>query len=82
MVRTSSPFSEFRVVPENHDANFGLVEIQCQAGNAITEVDHLVEHGIAQAFNLCDTVANLADDTHVLLGGRGLSTGDLRLDFF
>ena len=82
MVRASSPCFELRVVAENDDADFGLVEIQCQAGNAVAEVDHLVEHGVGQAFDLGDAVANLADDAHVLFRSRRLRARDLRFNFF
>ena len=47
----------------------------------LPEVDHLVEHGIGQAFDLGDAVADLADDAHVLLRGRRLRARDLRFNF-
>ena len=61
--------------------DFGLVEIQRQAGNAVAEVDHLVEHRVGQAFDLGDAVANLADDAHILFGSRRLRARDLRFNF-
>ena len=73
---------ELGVVAENDDADFGLFEIQRQAGNAVAEVDHLVEHRVGQAFDLGDAVANLADDADVLLRRRRLRARDLRFNFF
>ena len=59
---------ELRVVAEDDDADFGLVQVQRQAGDAVAEVEHLVEHDIAEAFDLGDAVADLADDADGLLG--------------
>ena len=72
---------ELRVVAEDDHADFGLVEVQRQAGDAVAEVDHLVEHRVGQAFDLGDAVADLADDAHVLLRGRRLGARDLSFDF-
>ena len=68
--RTSSPSCELRVVAEDDDADLGLVEVQRQAGDAVAEVEHLVEHDVGEAFDAGDAVADLADDADVLLGGR------------
>ena len=74
-------FLKLRVVAEDDDADLGLVQVQCQTGDALAEVEHLVEHGIGQAFDLGDTVADLADDADALLAGRGFRASDLRFDF-
>ena len=74
-------FFELGVIPKDDHADIGLFQIQHQAGNAVAQVDHLVEHGVGQAFELGDAVAKLADDAHVLLGGRRLRARDLRFDF-
>ena len=74
-------FFELGVVAQNDRADFGLFEVQRQAGDAVAEVDHLVEHGVGQAFDLGDAVADLADDADVLLGGRRLRARDLRFNF-
>ena len=63
------------------DADLGLVEVQRQAGDAVAEVEHLVQHDVAEALDLGDAVADLADDADALLRGRGLGARDLRFDF-
>ena len=40
---------ELRVVAEDDDADVGLLEAQGQAGDAVAEVEHLVQHHVAQA---------------------------------
>ena len=47
----------------------------------VAEVDHLVEHGVRQALDLGDAVANLTNDTHVLFLSRRLRDRDLRFNF-
>ena len=74
-------FLELGVIAENDDADLGLFEVQRQAGDAVAEVDHLVEHRVGQAFDLGDAIANLADDADVLLGRRRLRARDLRFNF-
>ena len=63
------------------DADLGLVEVQREAGDAVAEVEHLVQHGVGQAFDPGDTVADLADDADALPGGRGFGARDLCFDF-
>ena len=63
------------------DADFGLLQVQRQAGDAVAEVEHLVEHRVGQAFDLGHAVADLADDADVLLRGRRLRARDLRFNF-
>ena len=46
----------------------------------MTEVEHLVQHHVAEAFDLGDAVADLTDDTDVLLDRRRFRAGDLCLD--
>src|SRR6266576_3826810 len=41
-------FFELGVIPNDDHADIGLFQIQHQAGNAVAEVDHLVQHGIAE----------------------------------
>ena len=72
---------ELGVVAQNDDADFGLFEVQRQAGDAVAEVEHLVEHRVGQALDLGDAVADLADDADVLLGRRRLGACDLRFNF-
>ena len=74
-------FLQLRVVAKNDDADLGLVEVQCQAGDALAEVEHLVQHDIGQAFDLGDAVANLADDADRLFAGRGFRARNLGFDF-
>ena len=72
---------ELRVVAEDDHADFGFVEIERETGDAVAEVEHLVQHHVREPFDLGDAVADLADDADGLLGGRGLGAGDLRFDF-
>ena len=74
-------FFELRVVAEDDGADFGFFEVQREAGDAVAEVEHLVQHHVAEAFDLGDAVADFADDADVLLGRGGLGAGDLRFDF-
>ena len=73
-------FLQDRVVAENDDADFGLLEAQRQAGDAVAEIEHLVQHDVAEALDAGDAVADLANDADVLLDGGGLGAGDLRFD--
>ena len=65
------------VIAENDGADLGFLQVQRQAGDAVAEVQHLVEHRVGQAFDLGHAVADFADDADVLLGRRGLHAGDL-----
>jgi hypothetical protein len=69
------------VIAENDRADFGLFEVQRQAGDAVAEVQHLVEHRVGQAFDLGHAVADFADDADVLFGRRGLGARDLGFNF-
>ncbi len=62
-------------------ADLGFLEVQRQAVEAAGELDHLVEHDVAEAFDLGDAVTDLADDADVRLGDRGLEAGDLGFQF-
>ena len=73
-------FLEVGVIAKDDHADFGLFEIQDQAGDAVAQVDHLVEHGVAQAFDLGDAIAELADAAHILLGGRSPRARKLRFN--
>ena len=81
MVRTSSPFLDLGVIAQNDRADFGLLEVQRQAGDAVAEIQHLVEHRVGQAFDLGHAVADFADGADVLLRRRGLHAGDLAFNF-
>ena len=74
-------FLELRVVAEDDRADFGLVEVEREAGDAVAEVEHLVEHHVGEPLDLGDAVADLADDADGLPGRRGLGARDLRFDF-
>ena len=72
---------ELGVVAEDDHADLGLLEVERQAGDAVAEVEHLVQHHVRQPFDLGDAVADLADDTDGLPGSRGLDARNLRFDF-
>ena len=46
----------------------------------MAEVEHLVQHDVAEPLDAGDAVADLADDADALLEGGGLRAGDLRFD--
>ena len=71
---------EARVLAEDDHANLRLFEAERQAGDADAEVEHLVQHHVAEAFDLGDAVADLTDDTDVLLDRRRFRACDLCLD--
>ena len=70
-----------RVVAEDDDADVGFLEAQRQAGDAVAEVEHLVEHDVAETFDTGDAVADLANDADAPFDGGGLGAADLRFDF-
>ena len=72
---------ELGIVAQNDHADFGLFEVQRQAGDAVAEVEHLVEHHIGQAVDFGDAIADLADDAHILLCRRRLGLRDLCFNF-
>ena len=71
---------ESRVVAEDDDADLRLVEIERQSGDALPEIEHLVQHHVAQSFDPGNAVADLANDANVLSRDGGLGTRDLRFD--
>ena len=50
---------------EQHAADFGFFEVQGEAVNAAGELDHFVEHGVAQALDLGHAVADLPHHSDV-----------------
>ena len=74
-------FLQLGVVAEDDDADLGLVEVQRQAGDALAEVEHLVQHDVGQALDPGDAVANLANDADGSFAGRGFRARDLGFDF-
>ncbi len=69
------------VIAENDRADFGFFEVQREAGDAVAEIQHLVEHRVGQALDLGHAVADFADDADVLFCRRGLRAADLRFNF-
>ena len=74
-------FRELGVVAEHDHADFGFVEVQGQAGDAVAEVEHLVQHDVGEPLDLGHAVTNLADHAHRLPGRRRFGSGDLGFDF-
>src|SRR4029079_11909305 len=75
------PFAQPGVIAKDDRGDLGLVEIERQAGDPATEVEHLVQHHVAEPFDARDAIADLADRAHRLLRDRGLRAFDLRFDF-
>jgi hypothetical protein len=74
-------FLDLGVIAENDRADFGLFEVEREAGDAVAEVQHLVEHRVGEAFDLGHAVADFADGADVLFGRRGLGARDLGFNF-
>ena len=68
-----------RVVAEKDRADFGLLEVQSQPDEAAGELQHLVEHRAAEAFEAGNAVADFADGADVGFAGGGRLD---RADFF
>ena len=81
MVRTSWPSLMLGVIAEDDGADFGFFQVQGQAGDAVAEIEHLVEHRVGQPFDLRHAVANFADGADVLRGGGGFHAGNLGFNF-
>ncbi len=65
---------------EEHAADFGFFKVEREAEHTAGELDHFVEHDIAQAFNLGGAVTDFTDDAHIGLRDGGLEAGDLGFD--
>src|ERR1035437_5275985 len=74
-------FLDLGVIAKHNRADFSFFEVEREAGDAVAEVQHLVEHRVGEAFDLGHAVADFADGADVLFRGRGLDTGDLRFNF-
>src|SRR5204862_3601102 len=69
------------VIAQNDDADLAFLEAQRDAGHAVAEIEHLVQHGLAQAFDARDAVADFTDDADALPDTVDLRTGEALLDF-
>ena len=69
------------MVAEDDDADFRLLKAQRQSGDALSEIEHLVEHHITEPLDARHAVADFANHADALAGGGGLGAGYLRLDF-
>ena len=74
-------FLDLGVIAENDRADFGFFEVEREAGDAVAEIEHLVEHRVGQAFDLGHAVADFADGADVLFGRRGFCARDLGFNF-
>src|SRR5262249_6327855 len=63
-------FSDFCGIAEQNRADFGLFQVQSEAEHAVRELDHLVEHDVAQTFDAGDPVPGFADNADITLGRR------------
>ena len=81
VVRTSWPSLMLGVIAENDGADFGFLEVQREADDAVAEVEHLVEHGVGEALDLGHAVADFADGADVLFGDAGFHARDLGFNF-
>ena len=72
---------ETGVVAHDNRTNLGFLEVQGEADDAATEVEHLIGHAVRKAFDLANTIGDLADLSDVLACHRSLRAVDLGLNF-
>ena len=65
-------FGNFRRVAEQNRADLGLFQVQGETEHAVRELDHFIQHDIAQTFDASDAVTGFAHDADVAFPGRGL----------
>jgi hypothetical protein len=70
-----------QVVPEDDCTNLGLLKVEGETDDSVSEVEHLVGHGVGEALDLGDTVGHFADEPDVLALDSRLNPGDLCFDF-
>ena len=66
---------------EEHAAHFSFFEVQRETEDPAGELDHLVEHHVAEAFDLGDAVADFTDNADIGAGDGGFEAGDLGFEF-
>src|SRR5205823_6993867 len=76
------PFGDFGGVAEQNRTDFSLFEVKRNAVDPIWELDHLVEHYVAQAFDAGDAVAGFPHHADVAFGGGRFQPGNFRFDLF
>ncbi len=82
MVLTSSPSLTVRIVAEDDGADFGFFEVEREAVEAAGELEHLIEHGAAETFDLGHTVTDFTNRADVGFGGGSvLNAFDFRFEF-
>ena len=74
-------FVQLRVVPEDDDADLGLFQVEGEARDALSEVEHLVEHDAVESLDAGDAVANLANHADGVPGGGSLEPGEFLFEF-
>jgi hypothetical protein len=58
------------IVAEDDRSDLGLFQVEREACDAVAKVQHLIEHGVGEAFDFGDAVGNFADGADVLFAGR------------
>ena len=74
-------FGNLSSIAKQNATDFRFFKIQRQPELPVGKFDQLIEHHVAQAFDFCDAITDLADDSGVRFNGRRLQTGDLRFEF-
>jgi hypothetical protein len=69
-------------IAEKDDADFRFFEVKREPEVAARELDHLVQHHLAQALDPGHAVTGFAHHADVAFGGRGFQPRDLRFNFF
>src|SRR5204863_5919079 len=58
--------ANFAPVAENDGPDLGFFEVERQADDAGAKINHFVQHRVAEAFDLGDTVTNFANGADIL----------------
>ena len=75
-------FFDVGVLTEDDGSDLGFLEVECQTGCSIAEIQHLIEHAIGQAFDFGHTVTDFSDNANVFLGDTLFGSRYLGFDFF
>ena len=68
-------------ITEHHHSDFTFLTVECEAKEIAGKLDHLVELGFAQAFDLGDAVPDFPHGPDVGLGDPGGDVGDFLFQF-
>src|SRR5204862_6097403 len=70
-------FLETCVVAEDDHPDFGFLEAERETGDAVTEIEHFVQHHVAETLDAGDAVADFANHADAALDRRRFRADDL-----